>query len=93
MQTITLDFSDCNCWQDIQRIIKNAFNFPDYYGENLDALWDCACDFITSCYEKLEIIFKGINKLSSELQEYLLEIITVFNEIKESDPNITLKFA
>ncbi len=93
MKTITLDFSDCNYAHDIHMTIKNAFDFPDFYGENLDALWDCACDYITFRYEKLEIIFKGINKLSSELQEYLLEIITVFSDIKKRDPNITLKIA
>ena len=24
--------------------LKEAFNFPDYYGKNLDALYDCLCE-------------------------------------------------
>ncbi len=26
---------------DFHKTIKRQLNFPDYYGENLDALWDC----------------------------------------------------
>ena len=24
--------------------LKEVFDFPDYYGKNLDALYDCLCD-------------------------------------------------
>ena len=24
--------------------LKEVFNFPDYYGKNLDALYDCLCE-------------------------------------------------
>jgi len=27
------------------KMLKEIFNFPDYYGENLDALWDCITDW------------------------------------------------
>ena len=34
--------------------IKNKLNFPDYYGSNLDALYDCLGDISTKC--KITII-------------------------------------
>ena len=38
---IILDFSQCKYFGEIHKIIKEKLGFPDYYGENLDALWDC----------------------------------------------------
>ncbi len=33
---------------DIHDCIKKGLNFPDYYGMNADALWDCLVDCILS---------------------------------------------
>lgn len=37
-----LDFSEMNHINDIHRIIKDAFDFPGYYGMNWDACWNCS---------------------------------------------------
>jgi len=41
MVTIKVDFSNTKYFSEVHKILKKAFNFPDYYGENLSALWDC----------------------------------------------------
>ena len=41
MKKITLDFRKILNVKDAHKLIKKAFSFPDYYGENLDALNDC----------------------------------------------------
>ena len=38
---IVLDFSLCNNKYRIHNLLKDKFGFPDYYGENWDAFWDC----------------------------------------------------
>ncbi len=41
-EAYSLDFSGINHISDIHRIIKDAFDFPGYYGMNWDACWDCS---------------------------------------------------
>ena len=43
---IVLDFTNCNHWHKIHTVLKEAFDFPDYYGGNTDALWDCLTDML-----------------------------------------------
>ncbi|MBZ9607630.1 barstar family protein [Clostridium estertheticum] len=41
MKTIVLDGKDFTNMEQLHLIFKSALNLPDYYGKNLDALWDC----------------------------------------------------
>ena len=36
-----LDFSNIKYYDEMHLIFKEVFDFPDYYGENWDAFWDC----------------------------------------------------
>lgn len=57
---IVLDFTDCKYPADIHRVLKDSFGFPEYYGANGDALWDCLND-----------LFLAQKKLSSKFAEFL----------------------
>lgn len=41
-----LDFSNIEHYTDIHNIIKKELDFPDYYGCNWDAFWDCLTDMV-----------------------------------------------
>ena len=58
--------------------IKEKLDFPEYYGENLDALFDC----LTEVYNKTIII-----KDSGELDE---DLIATFKDACEENPNLKL---
>lgn len=44
MKKIILDFNTTRTREDVHKYLAMKFDFPDYYGENLDALYDCLTD-------------------------------------------------
>ncbi len=56
MEFITLDFTGCRYLGEIHKILKRQFRFPECYGENLSALWDCLdnyCDNNLHIYQRV----------------------------------------
>ena len=45
-ENYVLDFSSVKYLGEVHRIIKDELDFPDYYGENWSAFWDCLTDMI-----------------------------------------------
>ena len=41
MENIIIDFTDCTRLHEVHALLKKQFDFPDYYGANPSALWDC----------------------------------------------------
>jgi len=54
MKRIVLDFGTCSTEKELHAYLKEQFGFPDHYGENLDALYDC----LTDLAEDMEICFE-----------------------------------
>ena len=88
MQNILLDFGDCKNISDIHQVIKKAFNLPDYYGENPDALWDCL-DYLYYGEGEVSIKIANTQKLKNELKEALNPLIKVFDDVHTNTPNVT----
>ena len=40
MRTVVLDFRDFNTREEVHDFLASQLDFPDYYGRNLDALYD-----------------------------------------------------
>ena len=84
-EIIEVDFSDCKYLGEIHKALKQQLDFPDYYGENLSALWDCLRYY---SFENTKIVVKGISELPSELQEYMNSILEVFEDVHTENPAI-----
>ena len=72
-----IDFSDCKFLADIHNIIKENLELPDFYGCNLDALWDLLSE---PCFMEVSVV--GADTMSKELREYFPKIIKVFEDVK-----------
>ena len=51
-KTAVLDLTGCKYVDEMHLRIKDALNFPEHYGKNFDAFWDCInrdcdIDFVT----------------------------------------------
>ncbi len=78
-----LNFSECEYLGEIHKIIQEKLDLPQWYGNNLDALWD-ALTGIMYVPANIKIIYKPKKKTSTELSDEVYKIVEVFKEaVKE----------
>ena len=77
-EKLVIDFTECKYFAEMHKRIKEGLNFPDYYGENLDALWD-----VISEPRDAFITIKGIKDLPKSFDEYIENLLKIFEEAKE----------
>ncbi len=78
-EIVILDFTDCKYLSDFHFRIKKALDFPEYYGENLSALWD----LLWSLCPPKKVFIRGANGLSEELRKYLDSVLCLFDRNTE----------
>ena len=84
-----LDFSSCKYLGEIHEIIRTELDLPDWYGANLDALWD-AVTGLMYVPANVKIVFKPETKASQSLSEEVGKIIAVFVEAEKEYGEITV---
>lgn len=67
--------------------LKKKLDLPDYYGENLDALWD----ILTSSSEKIDIKFINEDRAIGYLKDYGRSLSDLFKDLSQEKRNIKLK--
>lgn len=88
MKYITLDFTGCKYLGEIHQVLKNRLEFPDYYGENLSALWDCLRYYSN---EEMCIYIRGLSSLPTEFDDYMKKVLEIFQRVTSESPNITFE--
>lgn len=81
MNKIILDASKFTSKEEFHTIVKEKFDFPDYYGNNLDGLWDLLTE-----RRNLDIDLINIEKLDL-LGNYGKSIFKLFDELNEIKGN------
>jgi len=73
-----IDFTNVKHYLQVHEIIKEALDFPDYYGKNWDAFWDCITDMAG---EPVHIEIYGFDVLEERFPgtgQKLIKILTRF---------------
>ena len=84
MREIIIFGSEVRSRLDIHECISEALNFPSWYGNNLDALYDCLSEI--SYYVLIRIVGKDI--IDQRLDGYGTRLITVLTAVSMEKPNI-----
>ena len=78
---IILDASKMNNREEAHSYLKEMLSFPDYYGNNLDALYDCLTEM-----GRTEICFRNTDGAG----EYFQKILRVFQDAGKGNPDLLI---
>ena len=78
----TIDFSNVNHYLEMHFVIRQALDFPDYYGCNWDAFWDCLTDMYG---EPIHIEIIGLDVIRRKFDDAADKMIEILKEFKHYD--------
>ena len=87
---VVLDFSGAETVREIHERLKEAFGFPEYYGNNWDALHDCLTDFAAAC-GGCSVEIKGFFEMEDRLRNQCAPMLSVFSDVCGEYPELTVK--
>jgi ribonuclease inhibitor len=79
---IELDGLSISSEQDFHKRIASAFSLAQYYGNNLNALWDLLS---TDVERPVEIVWKNSKESEQSMGETFKKIISIFERTKNQD--------
>ena len=88
MRHCTLFLSDIKDKASLHGRIQGALMFPDYYGRNLDALYDC----LTDTPEDTEVVVRGYRQLQETLGGYAISMRGVMEKAASENRHLTVSF-
>ena len=87
----TIDFLNVKYYMEIHPIIQKALDFPDYYGCNWSAFWDCLTDMYGDPIH-IEIIgLEVIERKFGDFAEKMIEILRRFKHFNNDLFSDTIK--
>lgn len=81
---IILDLTVCKNLLDVHFLLKQKFGFPEYYGNNWSAFWDCIDDLFEG--EQTVVEIHGYNSLERELKKELKIMVEMLEEQQIKTP-------
>ena len=81
MDKYIVDFSKVKYCIEIHEVLKRDLDFPDYYGGNTDALWDCLTDMLG---DPSHIEISGFEDVKERYKNEWDSIIRIFKKSKHA---------
>ncbi len=75
----TVDFKDVHTYFDVHDRLFEGLDLPNYYGANLDALWDCLTDDIGDI---IHIDLKNYDDFEKMHKVYAEKVLHIFQKYK-----------
>ena len=86
---IELDCRQMTDKQAAHAYLKQTLSLPDYYGNNLDALYDV----LTEWAEPAELVLTHWRLLGSQLGDYGVSLLETLREASEENPSLEVTLA
>lgn len=87
MREVILEGNKMLTKEQTHQYIAQMLDFPSYYGNNLDALYD----LLSMLTEETKIVLKGKEKMENNLGEYGGVLLHVFQDAKSSNTSLSLE--
>jgi len=88
MQTYTIDLYDVFNADELHKAIRKALPLPEYYGNNLDALYDV----MTEWTEQICIVFLNVEEAEVTMPKYMKALRRLCMDVQKECPNIEIRF-
>ena len=86
MAEITLDGLELQSMEEVHDLFARALDLPEWYGRNLDALFDC----LTDAREPVAVRLLHEDELRERLGRRGSALIRLLHRAAEESPNVTL---
>ena len=87
MKTVTLALARMQSIRQLHKYLRAELELPDYYGENLDALYDCLTEDCAPVILKIPHAVAAV----SELDWYGERLHTVVQDADSANPNLQVE--
>ena len=78
-ETYTIDFSKVEYYIQMHKIIQDALDWPEYYGCNWDAFWDCLTDMYG---DPIHIEIIGLEVIERKFGDSAKKMIEILKRFK-----------
>lgn len=81
-EVYTLDFSNVEHYLEMHFIIRDALDWPDYYGCNWDAFWDCLTNMLG---RPIHIEIFGLDNIERKFGDTARKMLDILKEFKHCE--------
>jgi RNAse (barnase) inhibitor barstar len=86
-EEITIDVGAARSKQSLHEMFAAVLGFPEYYGMNWDAFWDCVRDAEQSSMPP-HLVLKGISELERRLPDDARKLRDIVRDLSKERPDL-----
>ncbi len=83
---LILDGEKISSKDELHKLMESVLDFPEWYGRNLDALYDC----LTDLTEEVDIQLQNAEAFHRNLGDYADKVLWVLKDAEQTNLNIQL---